>query len=219
MAPITFYTFKTPNGYKISIFLELLGLQYKVKNLDISTNVQKEPWFLELNPNGRIPTIVDHSTGITISETGAILQYLADTYDKDHLYSYEHGTKEYYKYLEILTFAIAGQGPMQGQANHFSLYAPEKIPYGIKRYTEETKRLYSVLDLYLERSKGPYLVGDRLTGADVSVFGWAVFANAIGVDLEQFPRVWTWAKLVAKIPEVQKGLAVPEPRPIHPGLI
>ncbi|CCE86261.1 Piso0_004740 [Millerozyma farinosa CBS 7064] len=211
MSTLTLYTWKTPNGYKVSIFLELLELDYETKSLDISTNIQKEDWFLKLNPNGRIPTLVDHSTGITISETGAILQYLADTYDKAHRFSYPHGTKEYYLQLEILYFQMAGVGPMQGQANHFIIYAPEKIPYGITRYKNETKRLYSVVEEYLRRNQhnGPYLVGNHYSISDIAIFGWANSLGKIGIDIEQWPLVSQWFEKLRSFPEVQKGLSVP----------
>lgn len=209
MSSITLYTWGTPNGYKVSLYLELLGLKYNVEAIDISKNVQKEDWFLKLNPNGRIPTLVDNSTNITISETGAILQYLADTYDKEHKFSYAHGTKEYYKFLEILTFQVAGLGPIQGQANHFALYAPEKIPYGIKRYQDETARLYSVIEEYLNRSSGGYLVGDKITGADVAILPWFVFADRVGVDYASFPKTFEWAQKLVADPAIKKGFTVP----------
>ena len=128
--PIKLYSVPTPNGIKVSIFLELLKLPYEAVFVDISKNELKSDWFVKLNPNGRIPTITDPNfeTGpVTISQTGAILQYLADQYDKDHKYSYPQGTAEYYKTLEYLIFQVAENGPIQGQLNHFKLYAPEKL--------------------------------------------------------------------------------------------
>lgn len=206
---ITLYTAATPNGQKVSLFLELLGLKYNVENIDIMKNVQKEPWFLKLNPNGRIPTLVDNSTDITISETGAILQYLADTYDKEHKFSYPHGSKDYYRVLEVLTFQVAGLGPMQGQANHFTLFAQEKIPYGIKRYQDETARLYSVVEEYLHRSSGGYLVGDKITAADVAVLPWFILADRVGVDFKKFPTTFEWAQKLVANPAIKRGFAVP----------
>lgn len=135
MSGITLYTWSTPNGYKITIFLELLGVKYTVKPVDVTANAQKEEWFVKLNPNGRVPTLTDEDTGVTISETGAILQYLADTYDKEHKFSYPQGTTEYLKVLEVLTFQVASVAPTQGQALHFGLFSPEKIPYAIDQYT------------------------------------------------------------------------------------
>lgn len=110
MSDLTLYTWGTPNGFKISIYLEILGLDYKVVPIDISTNAQKGPDFLKINPNGRIPTLVDHKNGITISQTGAILLYLAETYDKENKFSYKYGSKEYWLHLEILVFQVAENG-------------------------------------------------------------------------------------------------------------
>lgn len=207
-APLKLYTAKTPNGIKVSILLELLGLKYDYQVLSIANNGTKEPWFIAKNPNGRIPTLEDKSTGITISESGAILQYLADTYDKDHKYSYKHGTKEYYLQLETLYWQMAGLGPMQGQANHFKLFAPEKIPYGIDRYVNEAKRLYSVLELFLKNNEnnGPYLVGNHLSISDIASYSWARFAERLGISLEEWPLVAKWFKNIDSIPEVQKGV-------------
>lgn len=212
MTAITLYSCTTPNGFKVSILLELLGLQYDAKFIDILKNVQKEDWFLKLNPNGRIPTLVDTTTGITISETGAIMQYLVDYYDKEHRFSYAQGTKEYYLQLETLFFQMAGLGPMQGQANHFAIFAPEKIPYGINRYINETKRLYSVVEEYLRRnqSNGPYLVGNHYCISDIAIFGWANSLEKLGIDIKQWPLTNQWFEKLKAIPEVQKGLTIPK---------
>ncbi|EFX01446.1 zinc knuckle transcription factor splicing factor msl5 [Grosmannia clavigera kw1407] len=131
---IHLYTAQTPNGIKASILLEELGLPYKVTAVDISKNVQKEPWFLAINPNGRIPAMTDKFTDgsiIRLFESGSILQYLVDRYDTEHKVSYPQGSKEYYEVNNWLFWQMGGLGPMQGQANHFSRYAPEKIQYGI----------------------------------------------------------------------------------------
>lgn len=177
---------------------------YEVKSVDFSSNEQKEPC------NGRLPILVDQSTVITIIETAAIITYLTETYDKDFKYSLKQG-KEYYKHLELLYFQMAGIGPMQGQANHFVKFAPETIPYGINRYTNETKRLYGVLNEYLQRNEanGPYLVGNHYSVADFALFSWAVFLPFIGIDFKEFPLVTNWMKELLKVPEVVKGFKVP----------
>lgn len=218
MPEITLYTCPTPNGYKVSIFLELLGLEYNVEAIDIHANVQKEPWYLALNPNGRIPTLVDNSTGITISETAAIIQYLADTYDKEHKFSYKPGTKEYYLQLETTYFQMAGLGPMQGQAFHFLMFAQEKIPYAVTRYVDETKRLYSVFEQYLERNKEHgFLVGDHISVSDVVAFPWIIVGLGLGIDLKvEFPLTYKWTKTIFDIPAVKKGLSVPIVNPRLP---
>ncbi|RCK59559.1 Glutathione S-transferase-like protein tpcF [Candida viswanathii] len=216
--PITLYTFGTPNGYKISIFLELLQLPYEVVSLNIHKNKTKEEWFVKLNPNGRIPTITDPNFKegpITISQTGAILQYLADQYDTDHKYSYPQGTAEYYKTLEYLIFQVAENGPIQGQLNHFKLYAPEKVPYGITRYENDTKRIYGVYEDILSRNSAngnKYLVGDRYTVADIALFGWANSLFKVDIDINQWPLLGKWFSAIKELPGVEKGLTIP-PRP------
>lgn len=212
MLALKLYTASTPNGFKISILLELLNLKYDVQSIDIGTNVQKEDWYLKLNPNGKIPTLVDNSTGTTISESGAIMQYLVDTYDKENKVSYKYGTKEYYSQLELLYFQMAGLGPMQGQANHFSIFAPEKVPYGINRYINETKRIYSVLEEFLVRNNhnGLYLVGNHYSIADIAIYPWANILNILGVDLNDYPLTSKWVAQMSELPEVQKGLTIPK---------
>lgn len=207
------YSLATPNGQKVTVFLELLHLDYHVTKIDISTNIQKEPWFLNLNLNGRIPTLSDvdaEGNRTTISESGAILLYLADKYDKDRRFSYAPGHPLYYEQLEWIFFQAAGLGPMQGQANHFRRYAPEKIPYGIKRYSEETKRLYGVLEEKLKRTGTGYLVGDHLTIVDIITYPWVKKYNwALDEEIPQFPLLNKWLKNIDEIPEVQKGLKIP----------
>ncbi|RMZ86526.1 hypothetical protein DV736_g6254, partial [Chaetothyriales sp. CBS 134916] len=159
---LTLYTDATPNGIKISIALEELGLPYKTEHIDISTNRQKEPWFLAINPNGRIPALTDtfgaDGEVIRLFEGGSILQYLAEQYDAEkHKISFPRGSRESYECNNWLFFQHGGVGPMQGQANHFSRYAPEKIQYGIDRYINETRRLYRVLDTQLAESKSGFL--------------------------------------------------------------
>ncbi|CAG8983791.1 hypothetical protein HYALB_00006756 [Hymenoscyphus albidus] len=220
MAPrpdIHLYTAQTPNGIKISITLEELGLPYKVTNIDISKNTQKEPWFLEINPNGRIPALTDtfeDGKTIRLFESGSIQQYLIDQYDKDHKISYPKGTREYYEVNNWLFFLNAGVGPMQGQANHFSRYAPERIEYGVKRYTNETRRLYGVLDTHLAKSTSGYLVGDKCTIADIAHWGWVTAAGWAGVAIDDFPNLKAWDDRMLARPGVEKGRHVPSPHTI-----
>ncbi|PLB36145.1 glutathione S-transferase family protein [Aspergillus candidus] len=209
---ITLYTAQTPNGIKISIALEELGLPYKVENINIGKNTQKEPWFLEINPNGRIPALTDTFTDgqkIRLFESGSILTYLAEQYDKDHKISFAPGTREHYEMTSWLYFQNAGVGPMQGQANHFSRYAPERIEYGVTRYTNETRRLYGVLDAHLKTSKSGFLVGDHISLADISLWGWVAAAGWAGVDIEEFPKLKEWEERLAAREGVEKGRHVP----------
>ncbi|EMG45920.1 gst1 Glutathione S-transferase 1 [Candida maltosa Xu316] len=213
--PITLYTFGTPNGFKVSVFLEVLGLAYETVSVDITKNESKSDWFVKLNPNGRIPTITDpnfEGGELTISQTGAILQYLADKYDTDHKYSYPAGTAEYYKTLEYLIFQVAENGPIQGQLNHFKLYAKDKIEYGINRYETDTKRIYGVYEDILSRNSAngsKYLVGDRYTVADFALLGWANSLSRVDIDIHQWPLLGKWFDTLRKIPAVEKGFQVP----------
>ncbi|ETN43704.1 uncharacterized protein HMPREF1541_02863 [Cyphellophora europaea CBS 101466] len=210
---IILYTDATPNGIKITIALEELGLPYKTEHVDISTNRQKEDWFLEINPNGRIPALTDTFTDgspIRLFEGGSILQYLAEQYDKDHKISFPKGSRESYEMNNWLYWQHGGLGPMQGQANHFFRYAPEKIKYGIDRYINESRRLYRVLDTHLSKSKSGYIVGDHVSLADITSFGWVYWAGWAGVDIEEFPNVKAWeAKMTARS-AVDKGKDIPK---------
>ncbi|RAH48043.1 glutathione S-transferase family protein [Aspergillus brunneoviolaceus CBS 621.78] len=214
---ITLYTAQTPNGIKISIALEELGLPYKVEKIDISKNTQKEPWFLEINPNGRIPALTDTFTDgqkISLFESGGILLYLAERYDKDYKISYPRGTREWYEMTNWLFFQNAGVGPMQGQANHFVRYASEHVPYGINRYVNETRRLYGVLDKRLSESPSGFLVGDHISLADISHWGWVTCAGWSGVDIDEFPHLKDWEERLLKREGVEKGRHVPSPHTI-----
>jgi glutathione S-transferase len=143
------------------------------------------------------------------------MQYLVEQYDQEeHKISYPQGTREYYEVNNWLFFQNAGVGPMQGQANHFHRYAPEKIPYGVNRYQNETRRLYGVLDKHLATSKSGYLVGDKCTIADISHWGWVVAAGWAGVDIEEFPNLKAWEERMLARPGVEKGRHVPQPHRI-----
>lgn len=211
---ITLYTMATPNGVKISMALSMLKVPYKAINIDITKNIQKEPWFEEnINPNGRIPALldIDDKTGevTNVWESGAILQYIADKYDPEHKISYSR-EKDYKNYLlqqEWLFYQNAGIGPMQGQANHFKVFAPEKIEYGIKRYTEETRRLYTVFAKQLEKNNTGFIVGDHVSIADITSFGWISTAFFTGIDLKtEFPTLQAWCERIFEIPGTVEGL-------------
>ncbi|KAJ4364363.1 hypothetical protein N0V95_000772 [Ascochyta clinopodiicola] len=211
MAPnIELLTSATPNGQKISIFLEELGIPYTTTSIDLGADEQKNPSFLAVNPNGRIPAIVDHSRNdFAVFESGAIFLYLAEHYDPDYKFSFSD-PDERSEMVQWLFFQNAGVGPMQGQANHFFRYAPEKIQYGVDRYQNETRRLYDVLE---ERLQGrEFLVGKgkgRYSVADISTFTWVRWAPWAGVDLQQFPRLKKWAEGIEERGAVERGLRVP----------
>ena len=202
---IDLYTSPTPNGWKASIMLEEIGLPYEVKPIRLDKLEQKEDWFLKINPNGRIPAMVDRDAGdLAVFESGAILVYLAEKTGK--LLPTE--TRARAEVLSWLMFQMGGVGPMQGQANVFFRYAPEKIQFAIDRYQHETKRLYTVLDGRLadrDYLAGDYSIADIATWPWVSIHGWA------GVDVEDLPHLKRWIEDVGKRPAVQAGRAVPQP--------
>ncbi|KAI0167317.1 glutathione S-transferase [Pestalotiopsis sp. NC0098] len=211
---IHLYTAQTPNGIKVSIVLEELGLKYETTNIEFSKNTQKEPWFLEINPNGRIPALTDvfeDGKPIRLFESAAIMQYLVDRYDKDHKISYPYGSREYWEVNNWVFWQMGGLGPMQGQLNHFNRYAPEKLPYAIDRYKNETRRLYRTMDTALQSSKSGYLVGDKCTLADISSWGWVAVAAGSGVDINEFPALKKWRDLLLTRPGLEKGRHVPSP--------
>lgn len=146
---------------------------------------------------------------IRLFESGGILTYLVEQYDKDHKISFPQGTREHYEMVNWLYFQNAGVGPMQGQSNHFTRYAPEHIEYGINRYQNETRRLYGVLDKHLAGSKSGYLVGDHVSIADISHWGWIAAAGWSGVEIEDFPNLKAWEERMAKREGVEKGRHVP----------
>jgi glutathione S-transferase len=188
-----------------------------VEKIDLSKMAQKEPWFLEINPNGRIPALTDtFSDGKTIRlfESASILEYLAEQYDKDHKISYPQGSRESYEVRNWLIFQNAGLGPMQGQANHFVRYAPEKIEYGINRYVNETRRLYGVLDKHLAASNSGFIVGDHISIADITTIGWVMSAGWAGVEIDEFPHLKAWEEMMMKREGVEKGRHVPSPHRI-----
>jgi glutathione S-transferase len=201
---IDLYTSPTPNGWKASIMLEEIGLPYRVKPIRLEMLEQKQDWYLKLNPNGRIPTIVDHDEGgFAVFESGAILVYLAEKTGQ----LMPQDRKGRSTVIQWIMFQMGGIGPMQGQANVFYRYAPEKIPYAIDRYQKETKRLYAVLDKRLadrEYLAGDYSIADIATWPWVSLHGWA------GVDIDDLPRLQRWIDEVGKRPAVVKGRAIPE---------
>ena len=201
---IDLYTAETPNGWKASIMLEEVGLPYAVKALRLDKLEQKQEAFLRINPNGRIPAIVDRDEGdFPVFESGAILLYLAEKTGK----LLPADRKGRSRAIQWLMFQMSGVGPMQGQANVFFRYAPERIEYAIQRYQNETKRLYTVLDRQLadhEYLAGGYSIADVATWPWVSIHGWA------GVAIDDLPHLQRWLALVGERPAVQRGRAVPK---------
>jgi len=202
---IDLYTARTPNGFKVSIALEELGLPYETHAIDLMAHTQKEPWFLKLNPNGRIPVIVDRDTDdFAVFESGAIMVYLAELAGR-LLPSDRKGRS---LVMQWLMFQMAGIGPMQGQANVFFRYAPEQIPYAIERYQREVRRLFEVLDNRLKDNE--YLAGDYSL-ADIANWSWVRGYKWSGVTLDGLPHLTRWLEAIAERPAVKRGVDVPEP--------
>ncbi len=202
---IDLYTSATPNGWKATITLEELGVPYTVHALSLSKGEQKLPGFLAINPNGRIPAIVDREEGdFAVFESGALMIYLAEKYGR----LMPTDRKGRSAVIQWLMFQMGGLGPMQGQANVFFRYAPEKIPYAIERYQTETKRLYKVLDARLADHE--YLAGDYSI-ADIANWSWASIHFWAGVDISDLPHLSRWIEAIRARPAVQRGIVIPEP--------
>jgi GST-like protein len=202
---IDLYTAATPNGRKISIALEEMAVPYAVRHIRIGDGEQKLPEYLAINPNGRIPAIVDRDEGdFAVFESGAILLYLAEKTGR-FLPSDRRGRSVA---VQWLMFQMGGIGPMQGQAHVFVRYAPEPIPYAIERYQKEVRRLYEVLDRRLAEVE--YLAGDYGI-ADMATWPWVASHDWAGVPLEGLDRLQRWFEAVGARPAVQRGMDVPEP--------
>jgi Glutathione S-transferase len=203
--PIDLYYWPTPNGWKISIMLEECGLPYAVHSVNIGKGDQFKPEFLAISPNNKMPAIVDHDgpggEPISVFESGAILQYLGRKTGK----FYPTDERKRVEVEQWLFWQMAGLGPMAGQTHHFRIYAPEKIPYAIDRYTNETNRLYGVMNKRLADRE--FLAGDYSI-ADIACVGWAKLWDRQGQDISEFPHLKRWLDTVLARPAVQKGLAV-----------
>ncbi|HEX2013247.1 MAG TPA: glutathione binding-like protein [Roseateles sp.] len=201
---IEVYSWPTPNGHKVHIMLEECGLPYKVIPVDIGTGAQFEPHFLSISPNNKIPAIVDpegpDGQPISLFESGAILLYLASKTGR----LLPNNTTAKYEVLQWLMFQMGGVGPMLGQAHHFRIYAPEKIDYAIKRYTNEAQRLYGVINKRLAASK--YLGGAEFSIADIATFPWLRSWKNQGVELSDYPHLKGWFDEIAGRPAVQRGV-------------
>jgi GST-like protein len=201
---ITLYTWPTPNGKKVQIMLEETALPYTVVPVNIHKNEQFAPEFLAISPNNKIPAIVDHDgpEPYAIFESGAILVYLAGKTGR----FMGKTDRERYDILQWLMFQMGGLGPMLGQAHHFRVFAPEKVPYAINRYSQEAQRLYGVMDRRLAQSA--YLGADSYSIADIAAWPWVASHERQGVNLDNFPHVARWFGTIAQRPAVQRGIAV-----------
>lgn len=204
--PIELYYWPTPNGWKISIMLEELGVPYDLKLVNIGKGEQFDPAFLAFSPNNRMPAIIDPEgpggDPITVFESGAILQYLGRKFGK--FYPLEE--RQRVETEEWLMWQMGGFGPMLGQNHHFRHYAPERVPYALERYFNETHRLYGVLNRRLEGRE--FVAAGQYTIADMAIFGWAQRWQRQAIDLDEFPNVKAWRERMEARPAVQRGLSV-----------
>ena len=200
---ITLYTAPTPNGWKASVALEELALPYEVRPIDLGANQQKEAWYLALNPNGRIPTIVDHDNGdLVVFESGAILIYLAEKTGR--LMPTDAAGRS--RVIQWVMFQMGGIGPMMGQANVFFRYFPEKIQPAIDRYQGECRRLFEVLDTRLADNE--YLAGDYSI-ADIANWAWVRTYRWSGVEVDGLTNLQRWLGAIRARPAVQAGILKP----------
>ena len=204
---IDLYTWGTPNGRKVSIMLEECGLKYRVHSIDIGKGEQFKPEFVAINPNSKIPAIVDsegpEGKPMSLFESGAILVYLAGKTGK----FLPRSVRDKYDALQWLMFQMGGVGPTFGQAHHFIRAKKDEVPYGTERYTKETRRLYGVLDAHL--AKTPFLAAGEYTIADIATYPWTARHEWHRVDLAEFPSVKRWFDTISRRPAVARGMAVP----------
>ncbi|MEJ2764987.1 glutathione S-transferase N-terminal domain-containing protein [Photobacterium sp. MCCC 1A19761] len=201
---IEFYTAATPNGHKISIALEEMGLDYRVHPLDLMAAEQKSPAFTAINPNGRIPAIIDtENDNFAVFESGAILLYLAEKTGK----FLPVDPKQRSQVIQWLMFQMGGVGPMMGQANVFYRYFPEKIPAAIERYQHEGRRLFEVMDRQL--AQHCYLAGEEYTIADIATWPWVRIHEWSGISIEGLAHLQRWLSELATRPACQKGITIP----------
>ncbi|MGQ7247369.1 glutathione binding-like protein [Halomonas sp. V046] len=206
---IDLYYWTTPNGHKITLFLEEAGLRYRLHPVDIGKGEQFAPTFLDIAPNNRIPAIVDNAPReerepLALFESGAILEYLAD---KTGRYLPKSGRARYVT-LQWLYWQMGGLGPMAGQNHHFGTHAEEKIPYAIERYVKETARLYGVLDRQLADS--PFVAGDEYSIADMAIYPWIASHAKQRQNLDDFSHVKRWAASLAQRESVKRAYALVE---------
>ena len=204
--PLDLYYWPTPNGWKVTILLEELGVPYTVKPINIGKGEQFQPDFLRISPNNRMPAIVDHEPAdgggpLSVFESGAILQYIAEKHGR----FWPQDVRRKYAVTEWLFWQMGGLGPMAGQAHHFRQYAPEPIAYAVDRYTDEVNRLYGVMNTRLKDRE--FLAGEYSI-ADMASWPWVVPYERQGQNLEDFPHLKRWFNTLKARPAVERGFAV-----------
>lgn len=211
---IELYTWPTPNGQKVHIALEEMGLDYRVMPVDITRGEQFEPAFLEISPNNRIPAIVDRDgpggEPLSLFESGAILLYLGEKSGR----FLPAEARSRYRTVEWLMFQMGNVGPMFGQCGHFVKYAPERVPYAVERYGGEARRLLRVMDGRLAACD--WLAGAEYTVADMATYPWVASAEGLGIDVAEYPAVARWAGRLAGRPAVERGMALLQEHEVDP---
>lgn len=202
---IDLYTWTTPNGRKVSIMLEELGIPYEVHAIDISKDDQMAPDFLKISPNNKIPAIVDRDTGRSVMESAAIMLYLSEKNGGKFMPKDEDGR---WRMMEWLMVQMGSVGPMLGQVHHYTKYNPGKAPYAQERYEKECRRIYGVLNKRL--GEAAYLAGEEYTIADMATWPWIARHDWQEIDLNDYPNVKRWYVEIANRPAVQKGFDVPK---------
>lgn len=208
---ITFYAYGAPNPHKVSIALLELGLEHQINVVEIWKGGGQASEFLAINPNGKVPVIVDHDTGLTISESNAILLYLAEKTGR--LLPTDPKLRQ--RALELLFFQASGVGPMYGQRAWFTLFAPEKVPYAIKRYRDEAERLTRVIESILPDDK-PWFLGDDYSIVDIAFMGWIWTAVQMHFPIDGYPKLNAWFDRMLGRQAVRLGLITPNPLPAFP---
>jgi len=199
---IDLYTWNTPNGRKVSIMLEEIGMPYNVRPVDIGKGEQHAPEFLEISPNNKIPAIVDHDNGLALMESGAILMYLAHKSGR----LLPPDGEPYWRVIEWLMFQMGNAGPMMGQTHHFVKYNPGRSEYAEQRYLAENRRLYGVLDKQLAERQ---FLADTYSIADIATWPWIARFDYQTMDLNDYPNLMRWYLEIAQRPAVQTGYHVP----------
>ena len=201
---IDLYYWTTPNGHKVSIFMEEAGIDYKIVPVNITKGEQMKEDYLKISPNNKIPAIVDHNaaTPLALFESGAILLYLARKTGKFLPHHHENEAR----INQWLFWQVGGLGPMSGQAMHFKVFAKEQIPYAIDRYVDEVKRLYKVMDKELTHHR--FLGGDEYSIADMATYPWVEPHEKLGISLKEWPALDRWVKTIADRPAVKKAYAI-----------
>ena len=206
---IDLHYWPTPNGHKITMFLEETGLEYTIRPVDIGAGDQFKPEFLRISPNNKMPAIVDHDPvdggePVSVFESGAILQYLAEKSGR----LVPSDMRQHKTVLEWLYWQVGSLGPMLGQHHHFTSYAPEKIPYAIQRYQQETERLYRVLDKHLQGRA--FIAGDGYSIADIACYPWIVAGDFHGMAMDKLPDLKAWCERIAERPATKNAFAIGE---------